>query len=588
MKILVALSSPEYLRFYDSAIAELGRRGHAIAIAVGGVRDGKPVRLDAIGGLHSNVTVAGLVPPRGDWWTTAARARRGTIDYVRYWHPELSSAHLLRARVRHQALPWTLAILDRITSLDPRTVRAIMNGLAAIEGGLPPAASLRRFLDGHDPDLVLVSPLVDPASDQMDLVRAAQARGTRVATLIASWDNLTNKGDLRTQTDLIAVWNETQKREAVMLHRARPEQVVVTGAPAFDRWFDRTPSLTREAFCRQVGLPDDKPIVLFTGSSVFIARAEAETAFVRRWINALRASADPAAREVSVLVRPHPYNGREWNADALADLAGVAVWPRGGYDPVDERSRAGFFDSMYHAHAVVGVNTSAMIEAAIVGRPVLSIAAGEFAGTQNGTRHYRYLLPENGGFLVVASSLEEHTSQLSALLRDPSETHARLLAFVTTFVRPQGIDRPAMPVLVDAIERFGVSPAPPPVHASLHAYLVRALLAPTPLLSPWLCSQADRRYRLRKALWRAWQLTGRGGRHVNNELNLTYKRFIRWPARRVGRLTVRAWRASGVRGVGAAAGMTMLGPLRRLRRILRVARYHAGTFARRLRGASTE
>jgi hypothetical protein len=588
VKILFALSSPEYIRFYDSAIAELGRRGHEMVIAVGVVRDGKPVRIEAIGGLHTNVTVAGLVPPRGDRWTTAARALRGTIDFVRYWHPELSSALLLRARVRHQALPWTLAMLDRIRSLRPSTVRAIMNGLVAVERALPPAASVLRFLATYQPDLVLVSPLVEPASDQMDLVRAAHARGTRVATLVASWDNLTNKGDLRVQTDLITVWNEMQQREAVELHRARPEQVVVTGAPVFDRWFDRMPSLTRDAFCRQVGLPADRPIVLFTGSSIFIARAETEMAFVRRWVNALRASADPMVRGISVLVRPHPYNGTAWNAAALADLAGVAVWPKGGYDPVDERSRAGFFDSMYHAHAVVGINTSAMIEAAIVGRPVLSIQGEEFAGTQDGTRHYRYLLPENGGFLMVASTLEEHADQVAAILRHPHDAHARLRAFVTTFVRPCGIDRPAMPVLVDAIEQFGASPAPQPVRVSVGDYLVRVALAPTALLAPWLCSQADRRYRMRKALWRGWQLTKRGGRHANNELSLTYKRFIRWPARRIARLVVRAWRAGGAAGIGAAAAQAVVRPVRRVRRILRLARYHVGMFARRLRGASTE
>jgi hypothetical protein len=588
VKILFALSSPEYIRFYDSTIAELGRRGHDIVVAVGVVRDGKPVRIGAIGDLHPNVTVAGLVPPRGDRWTTAARALRGTIDFVRYWHPELSTARLLRARVRHQALPWTLSVLDRVQSLPARTVRAIMSGLAAVEGSLPPAASLLQFLDTHQPDLVLVSPLVEPASDQMDLVRATRARGTRLGTLVASWDNLTNKGDLRVPTDLITVWNETQKREAVALHRARPEQVVVTGAPVFDRWFDRTPSLTREAFCRQVGLPADKPIVLFTGSSIFIARADAEIAFVRRWISALRASADPRVRELSVLVRPHPYNGRAWSADALADLPGVAVWPKGGYDPVDERNRAGFFDSMYHAHAVVGINTSAMIEAAVVGRPVLSIEAEEFAGTQDGTRHYRYLLPENGGFLIVASTLEEHANQLAAVLRNQQEAHAGLRAFVTTFVRPHGVDRPAMPVLVEAIERFGASPAPQPVRTPLTAHLLRAMLAPTAMVSPWLCSQADRQYRMRKAFWRAWHLTKRGGRHANTELNLTYKRFIRWPARRIARLAASTRQAGGAPGLGSAAVHALVWPVRRVRRVLRRARYHAGTYARRLRGASTE
>src|SRR4030095_2334475 len=115
-----------------------------------------------------------------------------------------------------------------------------------------------------------------------------------------------------------------------------------------------------------------------------------------------------------VLVRPHPYNGRAWNPDSFAGMDGVAVWPRGGYDPVDEEHRAGLFASLFHAAAVVGINTSAMIEAAIVGRPVFSIETPQFAGTQGGTLHYRHLLPENGGFLRVASSLGEHVQQLES------------------------------------------------------------------------------------------------------------------------------------------------------------------------------
>jgi len=108
------------------------------------------------------------------------------------------------------------------------------------------------------------------------------------------------------------------------------------------------------------------------------------------------------------------------------------------------------------------------------------------------------------------------------------------------------------------------------------------------MLAPWLCSQAERRYRMRKAAWRAWQLTKRGGRHANNEMNLAYKRFIRWPARRSGRLVARAWRAGGTAGIGTAVAQAVVRPVRRVRRLLRLARYHAGMFARRLRGASTE
>jgi hypothetical protein len=333
-----------------------------------------------------------------------------------------------------------------------------MRWLEAIERSIPVSDAVGRFLDTLAPDLVLVSPLVEHRSEQVDVVRAAQARGTKVATLVASWDNLTNKGDLRVATDVITVWNEAQKREAIELHRVPPDSVVVTGAQVFDRWFDRSPSTTREAFCRQVGLPGTRPFLLYTGSSIFVSRAEAEMAFVRRWIEALRSSPDPAVRNLAVLVRPHPYNGKAWRADVCADLPDVAVWPPGGFDPIDEGNRTGFFDSMFHASAVVGINTSAMIEAAIVGRPVFAIEVPEFAASQDQTLHYRHLRPEHGGFLHVAATFDDHMRQLSAVLQEPERARATLQQFVERFVRPLGLGRPATPVLVEAIERYGALP----------------------------------------------------------------------------------------------------------------------------------
>jgi hypothetical protein len=147
--------------------------------------------------------------------------------------------------------------------------------------------------------------------------------------------------------------------------------------------------------------------VLFTGSSSFISESSAEVGFVRRWIAALRASPHPELREINVLVRPHPYNFHRWADDPVADLPRVTVYPRRPYNPVEQSSRDDFFDSLYHCAVVVGINTSAMVEAAIIGRPVCSMLAPEFAKTQEGTIHFHHLLPEHGGFLRIASTLEQ-------------------------------------------------------------------------------------------------------------------------------------------------------------------------------------
>jgi hypothetical protein len=257
---------------------------------------------------------------------------------------------------------------------------------------------------------------------------------------------------LRIEPDLVVVWNEIQKSEATTLHGIAADRVMVTGAQLFDRWFDRQPARDRDSFCRRVGFAGAMPFVLFTGSSGFISEGRAEVAFVRRWIESLRASADPVVARVPVLVRPHPYNARAWAEADISDLPGTAVWPRGPYNPVDEENRDDFFDSLYHSAAVVGINTSAMIEAAIVGRPVLSIVTHDFAGTQEGTLHFHYLLPENGGFLRVAGSLEEHERQLADVLANPDAARQQTEQFVDHFIRPHGRSMPATPIVADAIE----------------------------------------------------------------------------------------------------------------------------------------
>jgi hypothetical protein len=496
MKILLAMSSPEYLRFYDETVLQLARRGHDVRLAVQAVREGKPVRLEAILNADARIASAGLVPERTDVWIDLARAVRGTMDFVRYLHPRLAPALLLRARVKRQALPWTLQWLDRVRALPPGVVRWLMRRFEAIERAIPASAAHVRFLRAEAPDVVLVSPLVEPASDQVDLVRAAHVCGLRVATLVASWDNLTNKGDLKAATGMVAVWNEAQKAEAREFHRVPDSRVAVTGAQAFDRWFDRRPSRDRAAFCREVGLPSDRPFVLFTGSSIFIARAEKEMPFVRRWIQALRASSDPLVRDLGVLVRPHPYNGQAWRAEEFDGLDGVAVWPRGGYDPIDEANRVGLFDSLHHCAAVTGINTSAMIEAAIVGRPVLAIETPEFAGSQDGTLHYQHLLPENGGFLRVAASFDEHVAQLAAVLRDPDSTRQEIARFVDSFIRPHGREMPATDALVAAIEQFGETPSPRPEAASASVRMLKLVLRPMAgTAAPLLSSPSQRKKR---------------------------------------------------------------------------------------------
>lgn len=102
-----------------------------------------------------------------------------------------------------------------------------------------------------------------------------------------------------------------------------------------------------------------------------------------------------------------------------------------------------------------------MIEAAIIGRPVLTVRAPEFVESQAGTLHFDHLRPEHGGFVGEATGLDEHVAQLTGAIADPGPWRERNRRFVGRFVRPRGLDRPCTPLLADAIERLGGEEAAP-------------------------------------------------------------------------------------------------------------------------------
>jgi hypothetical protein len=478
MTLLFVMASPEYLRYYDSTIRLLADRGHTVLLAVNQQKDAKPVRLEDHG-LPGTVRLLGLVAKRRDRWSRMARLVRGAADYVRYLHPRFAQTPALRERMSRKGLPRSLRWIDsRLGVCSNATVGRLLRLLAAIERGIPVSAAVERFLLEHRPDLVLVSPLVDAASDQVDMVRAARRLGTRVAAGIASWDNLTNKGLLRVEPDAVLVWNEAQKREAVEMHGIDPAKVVVTGAQLFDRWFHKTPGRSLAAFAERVGLARAERFILFTGSSMFISSPEAEVAFVRRWLEAMRGSAHAVLRETPILIRPHPYNGWIWADVDVSGFHGVAVWPRGRYNAIDAGNRDDYFDSLYYSRAVVGINTSAMVEAAIIGRPVHSIVTGDFARTQEGTLHFHHLLPEHGGFLRVGHGLDRHADLLAASLADEAGAIEETGRFVRWFLRPHGVDRDCTPIFADALERLAAAPPRPDPPAGAGARLLAWTLLP--------------------------------------------------------------------------------------------------------------
>jgi hypothetical protein len=439
---------PGYLRNYGSTIRMLAERGNEVLLAY----DSPGKRRDASANAFESSPGVELVPPIAPARRRSERGVAGmrlAIDYVRYLDRHFAGSPYLRRRLEKYLRGPLLTPLARLPYGVP-FARAALRGLLAIEGLVPSDPRVERAVARLDADVVFVTPLLGRSNrnrQQTDTVKAARSLRIPVGAGIATWDHLTTKGIIKARPDRLFVWNEIQARDANEFHFVPPAHIVVTGAPLFDWWFEREPTLRRDEFLANVGL-DAAPYVVYVGSSPNIAPPELEIPFVRGWADMLRSRTD-----VSVVVRPHPYNVEAWAAIDLGERAEVA--PRRVPSlPMTDADEALYFHSLYFSEAVVGINTTAMVEAFVVRKPVLTITAPEFRETQEATLHFGNLRTAAGGALQESSTLEEHVHQLSAVLASPKSYRDGIEGFLRTFVRPKGLSRSATEILCVELERL--------------------------------------------------------------------------------------------------------------------------------------
>lgn len=512
MKVLFSARHFGYLRNFAEAVTMLAERGHEVRlVADRDERQGGREMVEAIARAHPRVSV-GRSPKRvNDPWMDPASSIRLGHDYLRFLDRRFSQTPELRRRARQRA-PALVRVLVHRLGFAVRPARAILRRLLAlIDEAFPIYPPFEAFLRHERPDVVIFSPLIDLGSPQIDLLKAAKAVGLRTVLAVGSWDHLSSKALIRYEPDLVTVWNATQQDEATRWHGVPAACVAITGAQCYDRWFARRPSRSRAAFCRDMGLPEDRPFVLYVCSSLFRG-GRPEVDLTLEWIRTIRSGRDPRVRDLGILVRPHPSRTREWEDGPAQHVPGVAVH---GANPVDDTSRSDYFDALYHAAAVVGLNTSAFLEAAIVGKPVLAVLYPDHAPSQEGTLHFHYLLEVGGGLLRVARDLPTHVEQLADAVSE-GDVPDRNASFVRAFIRPYGLDQRASVRFAEAIERLASVPAPAPTRGTPIARGVRACLVAT--LRVRRLGQSVRRFwqkRVRRGTRKQWQ---KGRRRFQQEV----------------------------------------------------------------------
>ena len=455
MKLLISAPHFAYFKNFESVLEALGARGDEIHVAADEPETfGGRALVERFAAKYPRISFGNVPSCADEAWMPFASRVRYALDYVRFLAPRYADVPKLRLRNVERA---------------PRIVRWLTEGIGGalfgehsmsrvlrwLERSMPRSASMRSWLEAQAPDALILTSLTFSRSSAIEQLKAARGLGIPVGAAIMSWDHLSSKALLHIAPDMTLVWNDVQKNEALDMHGIPPESIVVTGAQCYDQWFDRVPSRTREAFCRDVGLDPSRPFLLYVCSAMSPVPVPSEPHFVKDWVAALRTSNDPMLRQVGVVIRPHPERVKEWTDVSLDGFDNVVV--RGG-TPIDDESKAEYFDALAFSRAVVGLCTSAFLEAAIAGRPVLTLLLPSYRMHQDGMAHFRYLMNVEGGLLHAAPDMPAHVRDLSAVLTAPEGREERNRRFLSAFVRPQGLDVAATPRFIAAVEDLARSP----------------------------------------------------------------------------------------------------------------------------------
>ena len=386
------------------------------------------------------------------WINTAA------VQHKRRWMLETMSP--LRRAVNRVRFAWNRcrASPQRISALRAEVQRQFF-----VDGLNKPYLSL---LEPIRPSVVF-SP-IPIHEEEVAVALAAHQMGIPVVASIASWDNLASKMCVPLDFDRYYLWSDLMRDDLLRFYPdVSLEQVEITGTPQFDDHRNSALLVSRDEFCRRMGLDPSRPIVLYADCTPSLMPHE------ERVVEALADALDDdhAGSRCQLLVRLHPKDdGARFGA--LAGRRGVSLRVPGAessgdiraWRPDDEYQRE-FVNTLHHCDVHVNYFSTMVLDAAVVDRPVICPVfeyrrPGERPARVLRMLEYEHLQPvlKSGG-VRLAHSLDELVGEIHRYLEDPArdaEGRRRIVEQVCGAVDGRAGERIAACIMEMAQPQVGV------------------------------------------------------------------------------------------------------------------------------------
>lgn len=278
-----------------------------------------------------------------------------------------------------------------------------------------------RIFDRYNPELVVsATPGINSRGD-MPILAEAQRRRIRTLAIIHSWDNIARrKGPMWFRPDMLGVWNEFQKNDAITVNFYKEKDIKLVGPVHYDIYWQEDTFMSRDIFFEKMGLDPNKKLITMIAT---VPGLVSNSYIVDILLDALKRN--KFVFPVQLICRPTPSVdyvndtkmndlefGKFYNEPGIIIDRQIQYSPTLGWNP-DRNQLFHFANLVKYSDVQVNIASTATIEAAILDRPVVNVA-------------FSTIQPEEFKKFIIESVFENHFKPIldygaSYIAKDPDD-----------------------------------------------------------------------------------------------------------------------------------------------------------------------
>jgi hypothetical protein len=310
--------------------------------------------------------------------------------------------------------------IDTQKALRRHGERALVNSTIVSNG----VRAAEKFLMSLDADVIAVMPCVGDESALL-LGLACQNLGIPSIGLVASWDNLSIKGQYLNVFSRTICWSDFQIREIEEVHKILdvPSRAIAVGPYPFAH---RSFALEKGPKHNERNLNKVRHVTWFMSSGFISTSGKVESLFseelelIKEFLTEFSTRRSHNSVSWLLTIRLHPQNAKNSKyidfLERVRDETSIDFVIDDSGEPIGDTGREAYTSLLARTNVFVGLATTALFEGALLGKPAL-IPPGKLAERSFfQLNHGRYLRSENGGPARVTRDWSQFFQDLNSPL----------------------------------------------------------------------------------------------------------------------------------------------------------------------------